>query len=32
MLVYTRKEIHSDDWLELPIDDEVAKRVEELEK
>ena len=32
MLLYTRREIHSNDWLKLSIDDEVSKRVEELEK
>ena len=30
--LYTGKDIRSNDWLELPIDDKVVKRVEELEK
>ena len=30
MSIYTRKEIHSNDWVELPIEYEVVKRVEEL--
>ena len=32
MLLYTRKDIHRYDWVELTIDNEVVKRVEELEK
>ena len=32
MQLYTGKEIYSNDWLELLIDDEVVKRVEELGK
>ena len=32
MLLYTRKYIHSNNWVELPIDDEVFNRVEELAK
>ena len=30
MSLYTRKDILSDDWVELPIDHEVFKTVEEL--
>ena len=32
MSLYTGKDIHINDWIELPIDDEVFKRVEELEQ
>ena len=32
MYLYTGKEIHSNDWVESPVDDEVVKRVEELAK
>ena len=32
MSLYTRKEIHVDDWIQLPIENEVVKRVEELSK
>ena len=32
MYLYTRKEIHSDDWTKLPIYNGVIKRLEELEK
>ena len=32
MLLYTRKDIHINDWVEFTIDNEVVKRVEELEK
>ena len=32
MSLYTRKDIHSDDCVELPIDNEFIKRVEELAK
>ena len=32
MLVYTGKYIHSNDWAELPIDDEFVKSLEELAK
>ena len=28
MLIYTEKDIHSDDWVELPIYDDVVKGVE----
>ena len=31
MLLYTGKEIHRNDWVELPIEDEVVKRVKEPE-
>ena len=32
MSLYTGKYIHSNYWLELPIDGEVVKRLEELSK
>ena len=32
MYLYTGKEIHSNDFVESPTDDDVIKRVEELEK
>ena len=32
MLMYTGKEIHSYDWVELPIDYKFVKRVDEVEK
>ena len=32
MLLYTGKEIHIDDWVELPIDKYAVKRVEEMAK
>ena len=32
MMLYTGKEIHIDDWVELPIDGDVIKRVEDLAK
>ena len=32
MSLYTRKDIHINDWVEFTIDNEVVKRVEELEK
>ena len=32
MLLYTEKENHRNDWVELSIDDEVMKREDELEK
>ena len=30
MYLYTEKKKHCDDWIELPIDDDVVKRVEYL--
>ena len=32
MSLYTGRDIHIDDWLELSIDNDVVKRVEELAK
>ena len=32
MSLYTGKQIHRYDWMELQIDDEVVKRVEEIAK
>ena len=32
MFLYKRRYIHIDDWVELTIEDEVIKRVKELEK
>ena len=32
MFLYIRKDIHSNDWFELTIDDESVKRVEKLAK
>ena len=32
MLMYTRKNIHSNNWVELPIGNEIVKMVKELEK
>ena len=32
MSLHATKEIHSNDWVELPIYDKVVKRVEELSK
>ena len=32
MSLYTSKDIHINDWVELTIYDEVVKKVEELEK
>ena len=32
MSLYTRKYIHNNNWVKLPIDDEFVKRVEEIEK
>ena len=32
MSIYIGKKIHIDDWVELPIYDDVVKRVEEIAK